>query len=107
MLVKVEFVERDPRVLPDMSAKVAFLSRPLLGTERAPVVAISPTAVVKRDGKDVVFVTADNKVKLTPVTLGEKIGDAVRVTGVKAGDKVVQVPTEKLLDGAAIIVAKK
>ncbi len=28
LLVKVKFVERDPRVLPDMSAKIAFLSRP-------------------------------------------------------------------------------
>ena len=27
LLVKVKFVEKDPRVLPDMSAKVAFLSR--------------------------------------------------------------------------------
>ena len=107
LLVKVEFVERDKRVLPDMSAKVAFLSRPLLGNERAPVVAISPTAVVKRDGKDVVFVVTDNKVKITPVTLGEKIGDALRVSGVKAGDKVVQAPNEKLLDGATVVVAKK
>jgi HlyD family secretion protein len=107
LLVKVEFVERDPRVLPDMSAKVAFLSRPLLGAERAPVVAISPTAVTKRDGKDVVFVVTDNKVKQTPVTLGEKIGDATRVSGVKPGDKVVQSPNEKLLDGATIVIAKK
>ena len=107
LLVKVEFVERDNRVLPDMSAKVAFLSRALLAGERAPVVAISPTAVTKRDGKDVVFVVTDNKVKITPVTLGEKIGDALRVSGVKAGDKVVQAPSEKLLDGATIVVAKK
>ncbi len=107
LLVKVEFLERDPRVLPDMSAKVAFLSRALLGSERAPVVAISPTAVTKRDGKDVVFVVTDNKVKLTPVTLGEKIGDSMRVSGVKPGDKVVQTPNEKLLDGAAVLVAKK
>lgn len=107
LLVKVEFVERDNRVLPDMSAKVAFLSRALLAAERAPVVAISPTAVVKRDGKDVVFVVTENKVKITPVMLGEKIGDALRVSGVKAGDKVVQAPNEKLLDGATVVVAKK
>ena len=29
LLVKVHFDERDPRVLPDMSAKVAFLSKPV------------------------------------------------------------------------------
>jgi HlyD family secretion protein len=46
-------------------------------------------------------------VKQTPVTLGEKIGDATRVSGVKPGDKVVQSPNEKLLDGATIVIAKK
>ena len=49
----------------------------------------------------------ENKVKITPVMLGEKIGDALRVSGVKAGDKVVQAPNEKLLDGATVVVAKK
>jgi RND family efflux transporter MFP subunit len=34
LLVKVKFVERDPRVLPDMSSKISFLSRALTPDER-------------------------------------------------------------------------
>ena len=56
LLVKVAFAERDPRVLPDMSAKIAFLSRSLTAEERKPVPAVRPDAIVQRDGRDVVFV---------------------------------------------------
>ncbi|MEP7156701.1 MAG: efflux RND transporter periplasmic adaptor subunit [Betaproteobacteria bacterium] len=107
VLVKVEFVEKDKRVLPDMSAKVSFLSRELKAEERKPVIAAQPVAVVKRDGQDVVFVIDNNLVKQTPVTVGAKIGDLVQVTGVKPGDKVVLNPTEKLKDGGAVTIAKK
>ena len=108
LLVKVTFKDRDPRVLPDMSAKVAFLSRELTAAERKPVVALRPDAVVKRDNVDVAFVTdKDMKVKQTPVTLGQKLGDLVEVKGVKAGDNVVLKPAEKLKDGAVVIQVKK
>ena len=107
VLVKVEFVEKDKRVLPDMSAKVAFLSRELKAEERKPVVAVQPTAIVKRDGKDVVFVIDNNTVKQVPVTASSKIGDLMQVSGVKPGDKVVLNPTEKLKDGGAVAIAKK
>lgn len=108
VLVKIEFVEKDKRVLPDMSAKVAFLSRALAAEERKPVTAIQPAAVVKRDGKDVVFVVDEKSTtKLVPVTVGDKIGDLVRVAGVKPGDKVVLRPDDKLRDGSIIAAAKK
>ncbi len=55
LLVKVKFEETDARVLPDMSARIAFLSRPLQADERKPVAALRPEAVIKRDGKDMVF----------------------------------------------------
>jgi HlyD family secretion protein len=107
VLVKVEFVEKDKRVLPDMSAKVSFLSRELKAEERKPVIAAQTTAIVKRDGKDVMFVIDNNVVKQTPVTVGNKIGDLVQVSGVKAGDKVVLNASEKIKDGSAIAITKK
>jgi HlyD family secretion protein len=107
LLVKVKFVERDPRVLPDMSAKTAFLSRPLKPDERKPVAAVRPDATVKRDGKDVVFVVGkDNQTKLTPVIVGEKVGDLVRVD-LAPGTRVVLSPGERLADGAVVAAAKK
>jgi RND family efflux transporter MFP subunit len=108
LLVKVSFVDKDARVLPDMSAKVAFLSRAPKPEERKPVVAVRPEAVVKRDGKNVVFVIGDNNVvKQVPVGDAPKLGDLVQVTGVKPGDKVVLNPPERVRDGATIAIAKK
>ncbi len=107
LLVKVKFVERDPRVLPDMSSKIAFLSRPLKSDERTPVAALRPDAIVKREGKDVVFVVGkDDQVKLTPVAVGAKVGDLVRVD-LAPGTRVVIAPTERVTDGATVTAAKK
>jgi len=107
VLVKVEFVEKDKRVLPDMSAKVSFLSRELKADERKPVVALQPVALTKRDGRDVVFVIDNNIAKQIGVTVGAKIGDLMQVSGVKPGDKVVLNPNEKLADGATLAIIKK
>jgi RND family efflux transporter MFP subunit len=107
LLVKVKFVERDPRVLPDMSAKIAFLSRPLRPDERTPVAALRADAIVKRDAKDMVFVVGkDEQVKLTPVAAGAKVGDLVRVD-LAPGTRVVIAPPDRLVDGATVAAAKK
>ena len=107
VLVKVEFIEKDKRVLPDMSAKVAFLSRELKPDERKSVIAVQPVAVVKRDGRDVLFVVDNNAAKMVAVTLGAKIGDLVQITGAKPGDKIVLAPSEKVRDGTPVTILKK
>lgn len=107
LLVKVRFIERDPRVLPDMSAKVAFLSRAVPQDERKPVTAVQPAAITERDGKKVVFVVQDDKVRQIPVSVGKKIGELLEVQGIKASDKVVLKPGDKLQDGSAVSLAKK
>ena len=108
LLVKVSFVEKDPRVLPDMSAKVAFLSRAPAPDERKPVTAVRPEAVARRGDKSVLFVVNDDNV-VKEVAAGQtaKLGDLVQVSGVKAGDKVVLNPPESVRDGAPIAIAKK
>ena len=107
LLVKITFAERDKRVLPDMSAKVSFLTRPLKPEERKSVTAVQAAAVTQRDGKDVVFLIDNNIVKLTPITVIGKVGDLSQISGVKPGDKVVLNATEKLKDGATVAIIKK
>lgn len=107
VLVKVSFVERDPRVLPDMSAKVAFLKQKPTDADRKPITVVRNDALVERDGRTSVFVVNDKVVKLTAVTKARDVGDTVEVTGVKNGDKVVLKPTEKLKDGADVVAAVK
>lgn len=107
VLVKVRFVDRDERVLPDMSAKIAFLSKPVSAQDRQPVTAVQASAVVERDGRPVVFVVKDDVVHATAVTAGMRIGELVAIRGVKPGDTVVLAPGTKLNDGAKVTVAKK
>lgn len=112
LLVKVSFVERDERVLPDMSARIAFLSRELRPDERKPVPALRPDAVVRRDGRDTVFVVAKGesggaeRASARAVTVGDRVGDLVRVD-LPPGTRVVAAPSERLADGAAVTAAKK
>lgn len=107
VLVKIRFVDRDQRVLPDMSAKIAFLSKPVPPEDNKPLTAVQPSAVVDRDGKAVVFVVDDGKVRQVPVTRGAKIGELQAVQGVKPGETVVLAPADKLADGAKVTVTKK
>nr|WP_244206400.1 efflux RND transporter periplasmic adaptor subunit [Caballeronia pedi] len=107
VLVKVRFVERDARVLPEMSAKVAFLSKPVPPEEKKAVVAVQPSAVVTRDGKKVVYAIEHDTAREVPVTTGERIGDLLAVQGVKPGDVLVLSPGDKIKDGAKVTLAKK
>jgi HlyD family secretion protein len=108
LLVKVKFVEKDARVLPDMSSKVAFLSRAPTPDDRKPVTAVRPEAVVTRGGKAVAYLIGENNVvKEIAVGKPDKLGDLVRISGVKAGDKLVLSPPERVKDGASVALAKK
>ena len=108
VMVKVRFLEKDPRILPEMSAKVAFLERPVAADEQKPRTAINPVAVLTRNGKKAVLLIKDGRAVETPVTLGPQIGDMVEVLGgVKAGEKVVLKPLNKIKGGDKVKVAEK
>ncbi len=108
VLVKVRFVERDERVLPEMSAKVTFLERPLREGEREPRTAVPVSAVVKRDGEPAVFVVEGEHAQRVQVATGEALGEMIEIkSGVKPGQKIVLKPGDALADGAAVKVAAK
>jgi RND family efflux transporter MFP subunit len=105
VLTKVKFLESDERILPEMSAKVAFLSRPLEAGARQPHLALSKGAVVTRDGRSWVFLLSGSHVKLTPVTLGASRENLVEIAaGLKEGDRVVLNPPSGLGDGSRVKV---
>jgi RND family efflux transporter MFP subunit len=106
VLVKVGFLDRDERVLPDMSARVAFLSQPVAPEERAPRTAVTAEAVVQRDGRTVAFRIAEGRAVAVPVTVGERIGDVVGINaGLEPGQTVVKAPPADLRDGSRVKVA--
>ncbi len=108
VLVKVRFQDFDRRILPEMSAKVSFLSRPVSTTERRPRTTLNPAAVVQRKGRKVVFLVRENRVTEREVRLGARMGDQLEVTaGVKAGDALVLRPPDSLQDGSRVTLAEK
>jgi RND family efflux transporter MFP subunit len=107
LMVKVRFVDRDPRVLPDMSARVAFLSRPLAPDEKRPVLALPPAALAMRHGRQVAFLVRDGRLREVPVRAGPRIGELAAVSGLATGDKVVLHPAARLAGGMRVEIAGK
>ena len=108
VMTKIQFEKLEPRILPQMSAKVTFLSQRAGDADQKPVLAVNPAAVVERDGQKVVFRIADDKVEAVPVTPGRKLGDVLEVNGaLKSGDKLVLKPGDKVAAGSAVSVVAK
>jgi RND family efflux transporter MFP subunit len=108
VMTKIRFVDRDSRVLPEMSAKVYFLSKPNADTVSAtPKLAVNPAAITTRRNKKVVFVVKDESVAETLVELGESVGSMIEVkSGLSSGDKVVLKPSENLQHGMKVTLKK-
>lgn len=110
VMTKIRFEKLDPRVLPEMSAKVSFLSQAPSDTEQKPVMAVNPKAVVERDGKKLVLrIGADDKLEPVPVTTGRMLGDAVEITagGLQRGERLVLSPGDQHKAGVAVTVVAK
>ena len=102
VMTKVQFDALDPRILPEMSAKVAFLSQEVSPEQQQPLVAVSPDALAQRDGRTVIFVVRGDRAVAVPVTPGAKLGDLTAIVGeAKSGEKAVLRPAPDLADGAA------
>ncbi len=103
--VKVAFAERDPRLVPEMSAKVAFLSREIHAEEKDPLRAVPAMAVVRRNGDDVVFVIEDRGVRRAAVATGRRLGEMIELReGPAVGTRIVLAPDAKLRDGSRVSI---
>jgi RND family efflux transporter MFP subunit len=108
VMTKVRFDAIDPRILPDMSAKVSFLSQEVTAEQQKPLVAVPADALATRDGGSVLFAIRDGKAVAVRVVPGARVGDLVAITGdVKSGEKVVLKPAADLKPGALVKVAQK
>ena len=102
VLTKIRFTDRDARVLPEMSAKVAFLSAPRAASDApaASRLAVPGGAIVSRDGRSAVFVVRDARAIETPIETGAAANGLVEVLGgIAAGDRVVVNPPASLQNG--------
>lgn len=107
VLTKVRFKSRDERVLPEMSAKVSFLSKETdsAAAQQRPVLTVPFTAVVSRGGRDVVLLVQNDIVTEVPVRTGARLGDRLEIKeGLAERDRVVLRPTQELSSGMKIKV---
>jgi len=108
ILVKVAFKEMDPRVLPEMSAKVAFLSREMVPEEEKPLQAVPASSVISRGGHSVVFFVDGDRVVEKTVRTGTRMDTMVEILeGLGAGDKVILNPGSDLKSGTRVNLSEK
>lgn len=105
VMTKVRFLEKDNRILPEMSATVAFLARPVGRNEENPRIAVDASAIVPRKNQQVVFLVQDGRAKMIRVVSGRRLGDMTEIVkGVKVGDRLVANPPADLKDEAKVKV---
>ena len=111
--VRVGFKTKDPRILPEMGARVAFLSEAAPETAGAPApkpgVLVPPDAVQggsnNSDAGVVYVIRSDDTVERRAVRLGARGSDGQTVlSGLSAGERVAIGDFAKLADGAKIKV---
>jgi len=102
--VRIGLREKDPRILPDMGARVSFLEEAPVQTEGSPPkgVLVPASAIVQRDGRSVVFVVEGERVQARAVVPGQNRGELRLVEGIPAGARIVRDPPPEMNDGARV-----
>jgi RND family efflux transporter MFP subunit len=109
--VRVGLKVKDPRIVPDMGAHVAFLSpAPTAATagQATRAVIVPPDAVQTEDGgQTVVFVIANGHAERRAVRVGDRMtAGQMIVAGLQPGEVVAVEGADKLKDGAGVKVVK-
>jgi RND family efflux transporter MFP subunit len=105
--VRISFVKLDPRILPDMGVKVAFLAEEKSGEAPRARALIPQASVRQENGVTVVYVVREGRIQRRAVTLGAKQGEDVEVlAGVSQGDQIVVRGPESLREGQAVEIKK-
>jgi RND family efflux transporter MFP subunit len=100
--VRITFDALDPKILPDMGVKVAFLAEPApAGPGDAAVRCLVPKEAVREEsGAQVAYVLKEGKLSRRALTLGAPRGaQAAVASGVEAGERVVVSGPARLRDG--------
>jgi HlyD family secretion protein len=106
--VKIKFKDYDRRVLPDMGAKISFLSPNSAQSAESnqPFLAVPLAAVTTRNGRPIVYRVKDNRALEVPVVIGRQTGSLVEIKqGLQNGDKVISRVDEKIRDGAKVYLS--
>jgi len=106
--VRVAIKSKDARILPNMAARVGFMTAPEKGAVQAVSRVSVPVSAVIANGKTgSVFLINDGKAEKREVALGLKTAQTITVlSGISAGDRLAGDNLDKLHDGDKVKVAE-
>jgi len=108
--VRVRIKTKDARILPNMAARVGFMTAPEKGEVQTVSRVSVPPAAVLADGQNaktgsVFLIGAEGKIEKRAVALGLKTPQAITVlSGISAGDRLAGDNLDKLHDGDRVKV---
>jgi RND family efflux transporter MFP subunit len=102
--VRIGFLERDVRILPDMGVKVRFLEAEAAADRpRQQGVLVPAGAVRSSNGVSHLFVVVEGVAQRREVEIAERNGNQARIAaGLSAGERVILNPPAELADGMAV-----
>jgi RND family efflux transporter MFP subunit len=110
--VRIAIKQKDPRIIPEMGARVAFLSEDEAATagaqkRPAPGVLIPVDAIANDANASIVYVVHGTTVERRAVRLGGKSASGqIVIAGLEAGNSVALGDLSKLSDGARVRIEK-
>ena len=106
VLVKVSILDRDPRILPEMGAKVVFEAQNAQVAAAPRRVFVPQASLVQSGGRSFVWVMANGVVREQAVDVGPARGDRIEVRqGLMGGESLVLAPPAGLKDGSKVKLA--
>ena len=103
--VRIKFDKLDPRILPDMGVKVAFLEKEAPRTPESKPRLLVPKAAVRHEGdSDFVYLVQQDKVERRAVRVIGTSGAELEISGVTRGERVVLEGPPGLADGSRVTV---
>jgi len=97
---RAQFANKDSALFPNQFVNARLLVRTISDA------TLIPTAAVQHNGEAAyVYVIADGKAHITPVTVGVTEGQTAQVTGVSPGDQLATSGFEKLQDNSPVMIA--
>jgi HlyD family secretion protein len=107
VLVKVAFKSYDAHVLPEMSAKVLFLSKTMdaASVNAKPILTVPSSSIATWNGQQVAYTVKDDKAERVSVTTGANFGSLIEVTsGLSAGQRIIEKVDATISDGTRVRV---
>ncbi len=105
--VRIAFDAKDPRILPEMGVKVAFIDNQSAQAV-ADAVEVPKSALRRVENQDVIFVAAGDRAERRAVKVASMDNDRARIAaGIRSGEQVIVEAPADLADGDKVRVEEK